>query len=140
MAKFKLISRKSEISQRLSRASEAAIYEACLLFEGRVKSLTPVDTGALRDSFSSTVVRETPYKVTGQTGSPLTYAIYQEYGTGEYAINGQGRKGGWTYKAPNGKFYRTLGTRPKRFFSTAYKNSEATMIKRIQDRLREALS
>ncbi len=47
-------------------------------------------------------------------GSTLDNAIWEEYGTGEYALNGGGRKGGWVYKNAKGDYYHTYGKKANR--------------------------
>lgn len=48
------------------------------------------------------------------------YACYVEYGTGIYADNGQGRKGGWLFKDKDGIVRFTKGTKPHWFMQNAY--------------------
>ena len=63
-------------------------------------------------------------------GSDLENAIYEEYGTGEYALHGDGRKGGWVYKSDkDGKFYHTLGKTPRQPLTKAFRTN-APKIKR----------
>lgn len=70
-------------------------------------------------------------------GSPLENAIWEEFGTGEYALNGNGRKGGWTYKSDkDGKFYHTHGKTPSRAFWKAYTALKSKIINRIQNSLK----
>lgn len=57
---------------------------------------TPVDSGELRRSFQTdSFVDES--ELGAYIGSSLEYSIYVEKGTGEYAIEGNGRKGYWVY-------------------------------------------
>ena len=70
-------------------------------------------------------------------GNPLENAIWEEFGTGEYALNGNGRKGGWTYKSEkDGQFYHTHGKAPSRAFWKAYNSLKSKIISRIQNSLK----
>ena len=80
----------------------------------------PVDTGNLRGSIT-TEVDETA--MVARIGTPVEYAPYIEFGTGEYAESGEGRKGGWFFeydgnKGEKGKRF-TLGNKPQPFLRPA---------------------
>ena len=87
-------------------------------------------------------------------GSSEENAIWEEFGTGEHALHGDGRKGAWYvpvekvvgYKRPtyNGKvvivygkggkkYYKTNGKKPSRAFWKAYTSMKDKIIKRIQE-------
>lgn len=110
--------------------------KAGLFAEGQVKQLTPVDTGAARDSVShrvaSSVMAE---QVVIEIGSPLDYMLYLEFGTGEFAENGSGRKGGWLFRDPEGKLVFTKGVKPHRMVRNGLKMSQGRMIAAIQQEL-----
>jgi hypothetical protein len=108
-----------KIKKELLAAMERGMEKALLLVEAQVKALTPVDTGALRDNIGHSQVSDAT-TVTGVVGSPYAYAIYIEYGTGEYADNGQGRKGGWAYVGADGKKHFTRGNKPYRMFRDGF--------------------
>ncbi len=80
---------------------------------------SPVDTGGLSRSFLTDSFIDKNEKI-AYIGSSLKYSIYQEFGTGEYALKGNGRKGGWVYKSSkDGKFYHTKGAKPQRMLYKA---------------------
>ena len=66
-------------------------------------------------------------------GSGYENAIWEEYGTGEYAAAGNGRKGGWVYKAPDGTFHYTKGKKPRRAFQRAYMKVKPKIIRRAKE-------
>lgn len=89
-------------------------------------------------------------------GSPLENAVYTEFGTGEYAYNGKGRKGGWyvsgdklTPKAKsrmrkrtlkNGKeLYFTRGKKPVRMLHNAFVSKKNAIARRAQQIFKEEL-
>ena len=80
---------------------------------------SPVDTGGLSRSFLTDSFVDKSKKI-AYIGSSLKYSIWQEFGTGEYALEGNGRKGGWVYKSSkDGKFYKTYGVKPQRMLYKA---------------------
>ena len=53
-------------------------------------------------------------------GSSDQNAIWEEFGTGEHALQGNGRKGGWSYQDEKGDWHYTTGKKPSRAFFKAY--------------------
>lgn len=115
---------KSEIK----KAAKRGLTKSMLVLVGSTKLLTRVDTGDLRDSWAQKV-EDKGKQVIGKIGSTLDYAIYREFGTGEFAENGAGRKGGWWYKDPEGKWHFTRGSKPDRSLRTAFKKNK----KRVEE-------
>ena len=87
---------------------------ARVLVEG-MKSRAAIDTGDMRDGIQSHIVEASAEKIEDEVGPEVKYAIYQEYGTGIFAENGQGRKTPWVYRRKDGKFITTSGNRPHPF-------------------------
>lgn len=124
---------KSAIADRV----EAALEECAGELESQVKRNSRVDTGKTKNSFM--------HKVTGSVliehyeatiGSSDENAIWEEFGTGEFALHGDGRKGGWSYEDENGVWHRTKGKRPSRAFYNAYTSLKSNLIRRIQNSLK----
>lgn len=116
---FKFEDNSKEVKKELLYVSEEAMTAAALMIEGRAKSLAPVATGELRDKIDY-VVKTEKKKVIGQVGSPLDYAMFVEYGTGEFATNGAGRKGGWNYQDSSGEWFFTWGQEAQPFLKPAF--------------------
>lgn len=94
-----------------------------------------VRSGKTKGSFRHEVSK-TSGGYESQIGSDYQNAIWEEFGTGEYAINGNGRKGGWWYKdAKTGKWYFTHGKTPSRAFWNAFMAKKDKIINRIQKAL-----
>lgn len=116
---------------------KAAIEEAAVQFlheaAGELVSQTarnsPVDTGQLKNSWQYKVDEN---KLEATIGSPLENAIWNEYGTGEYALEGNGRKGGWSYQDDQGEWHHTMGKPPNRTFDKTYKVMKPKIIKRAE--------
>ena len=92
-----------------------------------------VKTGNTKNSFKYKVDDETH---TAYIGSNAENAIWEEFGTGEYALEGNGRKGGWKYVDAEGKGGFTYGKKPGRHFWKAFTSMKKGIIKRLQDSLR----
>lgn len=103
---------RQKLVDKLTLASEivvSAAIEKC-----------PVDTGNLRGSITAEIDENA---LVARVGTPVEYAPYIEFGTGEYAENGEGRKGGWFYeydgnKGEKGKRF-TRGSKPQPFLRPA---------------------
>ncbi len=66
-------------------------------------------------------------------------AVYEEFGTGEYALGGDGRKGGWWYRDERGKYHFTKGKRPQRPLYHAYIMLKERIIARAKGIFREKM-
>ena len=104
------------------------LEEASGEVESQVIRNSRVDTGQTKGSYKHKV-DESKYEA--HIGSPNENAIWEEFGTGIFAENGNGRKTPWTYKkVSDGKFYRTKGKKPNKPLRNAMtqKKSEITEI------------
>lgn len=113
-ADFTFESNVPEAKSRLQTAQRAGLLAACLTVEKYVKEYSRHKTGSTRDSYGHELV-EDGEALLGAIGSDEMNAIYEEYGTGEFAENGDGRKGGWVYYDPAGQqFIFTYGKEPNK--------------------------
>ena len=71
----------SLLRSALPDAEEAKMKRIVLQIERDAKKKAPVDTGNLRGSIASRVIRNTDGEVTGVVGSNVKYAPFQEFGT-----------------------------------------------------------
>ena len=111
-----------------------AVLEECAgELESQVKRNSRVDTGKTKSSFQHKVVES---EHTAYIGSNDENAIYEEFGTGEYALKGNGRKGGWVYRDAKGEYHYTTGKKPSRAFWKAYTSMKPKIISRIQNSLK----
>lgn len=86
---------------------------------------TRADTGQLKESWTHVVDSE---KMEAAVGSALAHSIWYELGTGEYALEGNGRKGGWRYKDDQGKWHFTYGMKPNRPLFNAFVSLKPAII------------
>lgn len=98
--------------------------------ESQVKRNARVDTGKTKGSFRHMVDDDAHI---AYIGSDDENAIWEELGTGEYALEGNGRKGGWAYKDEKDDWHFTHGKKPSRAFWKAYTTMKNKIIKRIQE-------
>lgn len=113
-----------DIKKQMNVVSEAAVEAALLFIEAQAKSLSPVgNSGELRDKIDHQV-ESRGKDIIGKVGSPLEHALYVEFGTGEFAENGAGRKGGWSYQDPSGEWFFTWGQDPQPFMRPAFRRNK----------------
>ena len=124
---------KTAIADRV----DAVLEECAGELESQVKRNSRVDTGKTKNSFRHRVVGSVlaeHYEAT--IGSSDENAIWEEFGTGEYALHGDGRKGGWRYEDATGVWHYTKGKTPSRAFWNAYITLKSKLINRIQNSLK----
>ena len=122
-----------EVMEALDDAVRAYLYEAGGELEAQVKRNSRVDTGQLKNSWTYKVDESKGECV---VGSPLENAIWEEFGTGEYALHNDGRKGGWYYKDDKGKWHHTYGKAPHRAFQRAFTSLKTALIRRAEEVLK----
>ncbi len=111
-----------------------AVLEDCAgEIESQTKRNSRVKTGKTKNSFRHHVDSE---KHVATIGSSDENAIWEEFGTGEHALKGNGRKGGWHYKDAKGDWYFTYGKKPSRAFWNAFVSLKSKIISRIQNSLK----
>ncbi len=125
MNDFTFTDNSIEVKAALNQAAEKWLIEASAVIESQVKRNTAVDTGQLKNSWE-TRINESEGEAL--IGSPLENAIWEEFGTGEYALNGDGRKGGWFYEDEKGNGHFTYGKKPRRALYKAFESKKAAVI------------
>ena len=143
------------VKRAMHDAAVQFLEEAAMLVQRDAVNNTASATGQLKGSWDH-IIDEGAMKAT--VGNSSEYAIWQEMGTGEYALNGNGRKGYWVYVQGGGggksggssKQYTlgeakrvvaylrskgipavyTKGSRPRRMLHKAYVRNESRIIQR----------
>ena len=115
-------------------AIEASLLEASAELVSQTARNTRVDTGKTKGSWAANTQKTADgYEAT--IGSPEENAIWEEFGTGQHALNGDGRKGGWAYEDPKtGETVWTYGKKPSRAFWKAFTKTKPKIIKHFQDK------
>lgn len=138
MADIKFNDYSIEVKNAIASLAVAALEEAAGELEAQVKRNTAVDTGQLKNSWTHRVSSDKDEHI-AVVGSPLQNAIWEEFGTGEYALNGNGRKGGWFYVDEKDQGHFTYGKKPKRAFWNAYQGLKNKLIKFMQNKFKGGL-
>ena len=120
------------VLQKIQETGEVFLEEVGGELESQVKQNTKVDTGKTKGSWEHVVNAE---KMEVQVGSRYKNALWEELGTGVYALNGDGRKKvPWVYRTPDGKFHSTVGKKPRRALFNAYNSKKNQIIREARRR------
>ena len=138
------------VANLLEEQAVQFLYEAGGELLTQVTRNVPVDSGELKNSFKLIVDEG---NLVATIGSPLENAIWTEFGTGEYALNGDGRKGYWfvpvdkvvskskptfegkmtiVYGKDGQAFYKTDGKQPTKYFTKAYDSTKPKIERRLK--------
>ena len=118
-----------QVKGAVSDAGKQWLMEAAGELEAQVKRNTRVDTGQLKNSWTYNIDEAAQE---AQVGSPLENAIWEEFGTGQYALNGDGRKTAWMYKDRKGVWHKTTGKKPNRALNNAYTSLKGKLHARFE--------
>lgn len=119
-----------KIKEEMRQEMLAWLHEAAGELEAQVRRNQRVATGKTKGSWRYIIDTE---KLEGMIGSDSENAIWEEFGTGEYALSGNGRKGGWYYVDAFGKRHFTRGKRPNRALYNAYVILKDKLIARARE-------
>lgn len=126
-----------QVKAAINDKIDAVLEECAAEIESQTKrnfdTFPRVKTGKTKNSFEHKVVES---EHTAYIGSSYENAIWEEFGTGEYALNGDGRKGGWGYVDEKGEKHFTRGKKPSRAFYRAYTSLKNKIINHIQESLK----
>lgn len=148
MSDFKFEDNSVKILRALDEVGQQWLEDATRILHRQVVQNSRVDTGQTKSSWKKVVEGDK-----GIVGSTSENAIWEEFGTGHYAVNGNGRKGAWYVpvekvlgkKKPtyNGKvvivygkngqaYYKTNGKKPNRALQNAKNSTEKKIQKRLE--------
>lgn len=133
MANVKFEDYTIEVLGAMDNRINAVLEECAGELESQAKRNTRVDTGRTKNSWQHTVVSDSH---TAYIGSNYENAIWEEFGTGEYALAGNGRKGGWVYKDEKGDWHKTTGKKPSRAFWKAFNSLKNKIVQRLENSLK----
>ena len=120
------------VLDKIHETGETFLEEVGGEVEAQTKRNTKVDTGKTKGSWEHVVNTD---KMEVQIGSRYKNALWEEFGTGIYALNGDGRKTKWVYKnKKDGKFYATVGKKPRRALFRAYQSKKNAIIREAKRR------
>lgn len=122
-----------KVKEAMKETGIAWLHEACGEIESQTKRNSAVDTGETKGSYQHKVNEDA---LEGFIGSDNQNAVWEEFGTGEYALNGDGRKGGWFYEDVSGKGHFTHGKKAKRPLFKAYTALKTHLQRMAQERFK----
>lgn len=122
-----------QVIDKINDQINAKLEECAGEIEGAAKQNTRVDTGQTKNAWSHYVDEG---EHVAYIGNPLENAIWEEFGTGEHALQGNGRKGGWTYVDDEGNGHFTRGKTPSRAFHKAYTALKNKVIRVLENALK----
>ena len=130
-----------ELNAKIKQLGVAWLEEASGEVEAQTKKNTKVDTGKTKGSWEHGVDKD---RLEAYVGSRYKNALWEELGTGIYALNGDGRKTKWAYPDPlgrvdkNGKviFHATVGKKPRRALHYAYSSLKNRIINNARKRFK----
>jgi hypothetical protein len=152
-AEVKFVDNRIQVKNAMRDKSLAVLEEVTGEIESQTKRNTRVDSSKVKNSWKHTV-RAVGDDYIGTVGSPEENAIWEEFGTGEHALNKDGRKGAWyvpvegytgkkkptyngkvviVYGKNKQKFYKTNGKKPSRALHNAWASLKNKVIKHIQN-------
>lgn len=121
-----------KISGDIKEAVTAFLEEAGGELVSQAQRTVRVDTGKTKGDYGYKVV-ESSESSEVHVGSDNKNAIYEEYGTGQYALSGNGRKTAWSYKDTKGNWHRTHGKKPTRPLHTSYTKTAPKIKKQLSN-------
>lgn len=133
---FEFIDNSEKLKDLLQEALVAGLEAAAGEIESQAADNTPVDTGKLKGAWGHEVNES---ELSAIIGNREEYSIWHEFGTGEFSIEGNGRKGGWFYEDSEGNGHFTYGIKPKRMLENAFRTKKNTVKKIIQDEINRRL-
>jgi hypothetical protein len=133
MAKIEFKDYTIQVKAAIDDNINAVLEECAGELESQVKRNSRVKTGKTKNSFRHHVDDS---KHIATIGSSEENAIWEEFGTGDYALKGNGRKGGWFYEDEEGNGHFTHGKKPSRAFWKAFTTLKSKIINRIQNSLK----
>lgn len=122
-----------KVTEAMDDKINAVLEECAGELESAAKRNTRVASSQTKNNWRHEVDDD---KHEATIGNSLENAIWEEFGTGEYALEGNGRKGGWTYVDEEGNGHFTHGKKPSRAFHHAYTSLKNPIINRIQEALK----
>ena len=145
-----------KILRALDEVGQQWLEDATRILHRQVVQNSRVDTGQTKSSWKKVVEGDK-----GIVGSTSENAVWEEFGTGHYAVNGDGKKGAWyvpvekvlgkkkptyngkvviVYGKNNQAYYKTNGKKPNRALQNARNSTEKKIQKRLEQLIKENLS
>lgn len=96
------INNSPAVKSAMQNAVTAVLHEAGGELTAEIIRSSRTDTGQTKNAYQYRIAHGAGEQK-AVIGSDHINAVYEEFGTGEYALNGNGRKGGWWIKVGSGE-------------------------------------
>jgi HK97 gp10 family phage protein len=123
-----------DLLKELQRKQLVFVQKAAQAVRTEAVVRAPVDKGNLKNSIQVASYVQDGIAV-AEVGPTAFYAPYIEYGTGVYAVNGNGRKTPWSYQNAEKKWFTTIGQEPQPFMEPAVKYVQFNIIPLLEKEL-----
>lgn len=133
MADIQFEDNRVKVEEAICDVAISFLYEAVAEIQSQTARNSRVDTGQTKGSWETSVDEESLEAV---VGSAFENAIWEEFGTGEYALEGNGRKGGWFYVDEKGQKHFTMGKKPNRALFNAFESLKTKIIAMAESKLK----
>ena len=118
-----------QVKEAIDKAAVKFLEEAGTIMTRQVANNTRSDTGETAGKWTYVVDDDKRECI---VGNPLENALWEECGTGEYALNRNGRRGGWHYQDDDGKWHHTYGKTPTRALHNAFVTKKGAIKRRAE--------
>ena len=133
MADVRFENNSVQVKEAMNDAIIAWLYEVGGELASQTARNSRVDTGQTKGSWTYAVDESDQYAI---VGSNYQNAIWEEFGTGQYALQGNGRKTPWAYKDSKGNWHKTTGKRPNRALWNAFESLKTKLQKSLENHLK----
>lgn len=123
-----------KVKKAIGEKAVVFLLEAVAELQSQTARNSRVDTGQTKGSWETHVDEAT---LAAMVGSALENAIWEEFGTGEYALNGDGRKTPWVYTDRHDETHFTHGKKPNRALWNAFQSLKPKLIKKAEALMKE---
>lgn len=135
MSDIKFTDNSIKVINAIDREILNALEEASGEMESQVKRNTKVKSSKTKNSWNHTVDEKNHV---AYVGSNYENAIWEEFGTGIYAQNGNGRKDvPWVYKDEDGKWHSTKGKKPRKALQKAFRSLKPRIKAYFEERFKD---
>lgn len=127
-------SNRIEVKGAINDKTIAFLREAAGELEAAVRRNTKVKTGRTKASWGYIV---DGYSGEAYVGSDYENAIWEEFGTGIYALNGDGRQTPWSYQDVDGNWHTTRGKEAREPLRHAMESTRPGIVKQAEKLFKE---
>ena len=129
-----------KIMEALADDLSAFMHEVGGEIQSQARRNVRVDTGKTKGSYDYKVNESVMAGVAEViVGSDAENAIWEEFGTGEFTLNGNGRKGGWTYQDDTGVWHHTRGKSPTQPLKKAFDKTAPKIKKQLANIVKQSV-